>query len=113
METNKIIKDVQRLRTPRAPEQKGAELSTPIPTHGFLAKEKREDGGGETMERKQGPLIHCANKGCQKPIIKDVSLVEGTRFMVKCYWCGAFNRIIVHFKFIEKKLVAIQEQRHG
>lgn len=56
--------------------------------------------------------IHCPNSACQKPLISQVALAEGSRFVVKCAHCQRFVKIIAGFKHIEKRLLLeLHEQR--
>lgn len=56
------------------------------------------------IEKKRKANLHCANHDCKKPIIVDVFLVEGTHFVVRCYWCSKENFIYAHFKHVEKRI---------
>lgn len=56
--------------------------------------------------------IHCPNTECQKPIISQVALVEGSRFVVRCFHCGRYVKIIVGFKHIDKRLLENLHERN-
>lgn len=56
--------------------------------------------------------IHCPNNTCQKVLISQVALAEGSRFVVRCAACHCFVKIIAGFKHIEKRLLLeLHEQR--
>lgn len=47
--------------------------------------------------------IHCP--ACQKPLISQVALAEGSRFVVMCGYCKRFVKIVAGFNTIEKRLL--------
>ena len=49
--------------------------------------------------------IHCPAKGCEKPILSQVALAEGSRFVLRCPSCKNFVKIITGFNHIEKRLL--------
>lgn len=56
--------------------------------------------------------IHCPR--CEKPILSQVALAEGTRFVVRCPnpQCNAMIKIIATFNVIHKRLLTdLHEQR--
>ena len=36
----------------------------------------------------QGIVLHCPNEECKKLLMKGVTLLPGSKFIVKCFWCG-------------------------
>lgn len=56
--------------------------------------------------------IHCPNDQCRKPIMTQVALVEGSRFVMKCPACGAFVRIIAAFQFIHKRILTDPKEKN-
>jgi hypothetical protein len=50
-----------------------------------------------------GIVIHCPNKDCQKPLIKDACLPPTTNFKIKCYHCGNIILIMSDYKGIKLK----------
>lgn len=36
----------------------------------------------------RGIVIHCPSSDCKKLLLKNASLIPGTSFEIKCYWCG-------------------------
>lgn len=56
--------------------------------------------------------VHCPT--CGKPILSQVALAEGSRFVMKCPnpECGIFIKVIAGFNYIEKRaLLQIRETR--
>lgn len=49
-------------------------------------------------------VIHCEK--CHKPLMTQVAMAEGTRFIIRCFYCGAYIKIIVSFTAIHKRLLA-------
>lgn len=49
--------------------------------------------------------IHCPNPFCQKPVLTQVALAEGSRFVLRCPNCKSFVRIIATFTTIEKRIL--------
>lgn len=49
--------------------------------------------------------IHCPNPACQKPVLSQVALAEGSRFVLRCPSCAMYVKIIVGFNRIEKRLL--------
>lgn len=48
-------------------------------------------------------VIHCPATGCSKPLMSQVAMAEGTRFVMRCFYCGCYVKIIVSFTTIHKK----------
>lgn len=47
--------------------------------------------------------LHCP--ACQKPLISQVALAEGSRFVVMCAYCQRYTKIVAGFNSIEKRLL--------
>jgi len=46
-----------------------------------------------------GIVVHCPNPECNKVLLKDCSIISGSIFKIKCYWCGEFIEIeVIHSK---------------
>ena len=55
--------------------------------------------------------IHCPNRNCGKPILSQVALAEGSRFVLRCANCQQLIKIITGFNVIHKRvLLDIREQ---
>ena len=48
-------------------------------------------------------VLHCPD--CKKMIASRVALVEGSHFIMKCYSCKGYVKIIVGFNYIDKKML--------
>ena len=58
----------------------------------------------------QSNKIHCPK--CAKPLISQVAISEGTRFVMRCFYCGAFVKIIGTFNIIHKRVLQDPREVH-
>lgn len=49
--------------------------------------------------------LHCPNRLCQKPLLTQVAMAEGTRFVMRCPWCQTLVRIIATFTTVHKRIL--------
>lgn len=57
-------------------------------------------------------VIHCPNMECQKPIMSQIALVEGTTFVIRCYSCSKYVRIQTNFNHISKRVLKELKDRN-
>lgn len=63
------------------------------------------------MSANANSVIHCLS--CHKPVLSQVALAEGSRFVVRCAnpTCGAYMRILAGFGAIHKRLLTEPRER--
>lgn len=59
----------------------------------------------------QSGMLHCPCEGCAKPLLVQVAMAEGTRFVMKCPHCSGFVRVVVSHTQIHKRELRDQKDR--